>query len=787
MTVNGSHLPNGSFFPDAPSPNTGAVPHPYNLGQSQSTLELPIRFNSNTYHPHRSATAVSLNHFGRVQGSQSTGFSSPSYISSYQTSATLTPRNLSRQVSPSATYGPTPKRRKASSTEGINRRPLVDLSMTKMETTDASINREQSPSASPTSSSDVSEGLAMGQSQCCSRLPMFGLIWNTAPIEDRASGVAINLPPKPSPPHSASSTTSNPVADMLALEPSTRQTPEPAASQSMLPQPNPEMAAHAQALRHSLMHLPGAVDNAAIEPNILRIIPSEGPESGGIDITVLGEGFQNHMDVMFGDAIAARTTVLNNQTIICMIPPSYQAGLVRVSLRGWQQPDPPVWFRYIDTDEKDLMRIALAVFYHRNTGQLANASDIARSIINSQPSQYNGQFSNAMQPSQRSGNNAADLEMSILAVIDQIDQTDSAITPRYSLRQSNGQTMLHLAASLGYHRLVAGLLARGMNPNLHDRNGMSALHMACFRGHTKVVRKLLSAGGDPTARSLLGLDPITMAISPAVYQLMSSIANHTRSRSVGAIPMSHPSRASSLTSVHSSWGAPLRDQAVTANADTPFNDDLVEAYRSRPVTPAEVWARSRRNSASDQQHYLPIQAIEDPVANTHLLAAAAAMGAWRDNLAGQIQHFQQSVQRTLPNLQIPNLPPLPNFETYQEHPMVRRISSLVPRMGTAPAPPSYDEIFPEPPLNDTALKKESATRAMGEALMDEKCAANFDRTEVDPRILMKAISEASTEEQQEKLRLARARKVKKLSNDRKLFLIWVRLHRSTINNTLTDD
>lgn len=199
------------------------------------------------------------------------------------------------------------------------------------------------------------------------------------------------------------------------------------------------MAAHAHALHHSLLHVPGAVGASAGAPKLLRIIPSEGPKSGGIDVTVLGEGFHKDLDVLFADAVATSTTVVNSQTIICMIPPSYQAGLVRVTLRGRHQPDPQVWFRYIDTDEQDLMRLALAVLHHRNTGKLANASDIARSIIGGQQPQNSQQLPNGAQHSQNSGFSAMDLELSILGVIDLIDQTDSTMASRYSLVSPMGR------------------------------------------------------------------------------------------------------------------------------------------------------------------------------------------------------------------------------------------------------------------------------------------------------------------------------------------------------------
>ncbi|KAL8791225.1 MAG: hypothetical protein Q9213_000182, partial [Squamulea squamosa] len=153
-----SHLCNGGFFPAAPSINPEAAPHVFNPGQSRSTTQLSSR---PQHHNHpallRPSTSVSLHQ--HTQTSRNTGVLTHTKHSSHRTSATLTPHNLSRQVSPSATSGPTPKRRKASGNMSFHR-PLVDLSMTRMQSTDAAA-PEHRPSLSPSSSSDASEGLIM--------------------------------------------------------------------------------------------------------------------------------------------------------------------------------------------------------------------------------------------------------------------------------------------------------------------------------------------------------------------------------------------------------------------------------------------------------------------------------------------------------------------------------------------------------------------------------------------------------------------------------------------------
>ncbi|KAI4119827.1 MAG: hypothetical protein LQ345_000294 [Seirophora villosa] len=719
-----------SRFPNAPP---GTVKHPYHLGQSHSTTDLPMhnpRLELPTHN--RSATSVSLQH-------QAQGY-----------------RPLSAGES-----GPASKRHKGSGSNGMSHRPLVDLSMTQMSPTNGVPNRVQSPSASPDSSNGAADGLQMVTPAASTPPPAQDVL-------DTAAGLNMFEPrPPPSTAYEALLPGSEVMAGVSASHQSHARSPD-----AIQLQPNTDMTAHAQALHHSLLHVPGAIVPPAT-PMLARIIPSEGPVAGGIDVTIIGEGFHRGLDVLFADAVASKTTVLNSQLMVCVTPPSFQQGLVPVSLRGWNSPEHPLWFRYVDSNEKDLMRLALSVYHHRNTGEQAYAGDVARSIIQRYRFQDRQHSEGGAQ--QQSEPFAMNLELAILGIIDLIDQTDSVVTPCYDAAQPNGQTMLHVAASLGYHRLVAGLLARGMNSDLVDRNGMSAMHMACLQGHAKVVRKLLSAGGDSTLRSLLGLRPIDMATTEEVYQLMAALALHTRSRSVSATPASHLSRASSMTSLSSIWGTQRREQNPIRDTHVHCKDALMEAYRSHSGTPADARARSRRNSAADEQCFCPSQSADDPTAYTHLLAASAAMAAWRENLAGQIQHFQQSVQRTLPNLQIPNLPPLPNLEGYQEHPMVRRISSFVPRMSSSPSPPAYDEIYPENTVIDTDIKKASAARTIGDAFMEQRCAWHLDRTAVSSPLWVHATSEASTKDEGEELRLVRAGKVKTLANDRKLFFIWIPL------------
>ena len=113
------------------------------------------------------------------------------------------------------------------------------------------------------------------------------------------------------------------------------------------------------------------------------------------------------------------------------------------------------------------------------------------------------------------------------------------------------------------------------------------------------------------------------------------------------------------------------------------------------------------------------------------LSPAHYMSAWRDSLAAQIQQFHESASWGMPNL---NLPALPNLPDYQAYPMVRRVSSLFPHRpstlenlaGLGPAsptaPPAYNELYPNDARrledDNMSIKKSSAGQAAAEAMLD---------------------------------------------------------------------
>ena len=184
----------------------------------------------------------------------------------------------------------------------------------------------------------------------------------------------------------------------------------------------------------------------------------------------------------------------------------------------------------------------------------------------------------------------------------------------------------------------------------------------------------------------------------------------------------------------------------------------------------------------------------------------AALVAWRNQLQTQINQFQQSVANAFPNL--PALPPMPALPDYQAHPMMRRITNLVPhRPSTArsakegwwdlltgnSAPnatdlPSYEELYPQQDEQGgedvTRMKKSSMLQAATDAVLDQhfeaqaSAHASTSRTVTakqenedlkDIRIGKRVISR----EQQKHLREQQAQRMKGLGSDRNLYFIWV--------------
>lgn len=247
---------------------------------------------------------------------------------------------------------------------------------------------------------------------------------------------------------------------------------------------------------------------------IQRAIPNQGSVRGGLEVTLLGQGFHPGLVAMFGDLPAVSTQCWSDSTIIAHLPPSNVAGPVPVSFQG-QQPTPQsAVFTYVNDTGSKLVELALQVVGFKVNGNMDGVSDIANQIANynqndggaglgdngrSQGNQQGGQSLNnmaALQEEQQS-------EAFILKCLKYVQVVSGKIV-NLNMRNSEGQTMLHLASIMGYVDVVMALMAQGANVDLQDVSGMTPLHFAAMFGNRAITRHLLAAHADPFHRNYAG-------------------------------------------------------------------------------------------------------------------------------------------------------------------------------------------------------------------------------------------------------------------------------------------
>ncbi|KAJ5902120.1 hypothetical protein N7495_002648 [Penicillium taxi] len=795
----GSSMPGVSVFSsgsnDAKGSN-GAFASP----QSPTDLQgLQQRFNSQYQLTPSSFAAVQTPTNGLVSNSQ-------------------TPRNLSRQASPSDFPGPQTKRRKHSNS---GRLPS-ELTMTRME----------SPQAS---------GSAMNNAAQIAAARVF-----TSPIErpfvtpSSMSGQYVNSPPTPNPAHDNNNPFFNPtpaqrqsldnLSQPVVSAPNSAHASRPGTpggpGRNGFQDPNLALALGANTASQVW---PSITPSPSRLPSVIhKLVPAEGSIAGGTEVTLLGSGFYPGMEVVFGDTLATTTTFWGDKCLNCLTPPALQPGLVTVMFKhehptfGQVQqsqsmmPKQQLFFRYVDDRELQMYRLALNILGQK-LGSQADAFQTAQQIMGSDPTAiFNMQKD--MQGGSSGGHQRqvpglepqalSDLDSKMLTYLEFLDLDNSPRPPRYNSRSSTGQTLLHFAASLGLTRFVAGLLARGANPDVQDNTGNVPMHFSALHGHAHIVHRLRLAGANADAHSLRGFTPADLATTLSAHQAALLPSRNYRSRSVGSITMRR--RRSSSASLNSLWEVSSASGSLGHEMDNSDELDDSEELDSDDSDIGHSYFSSSRRSSVHQDIVPPVVDVgeQQPTAAGDLLGFSppAAVVAWRNQLAAQINHFQQSVSNAFPN--IPALPPIPTMPDYQGNQMMRRITNLMPNRPNAGdgwwdllkgntaqihEPPSYEELYPHQQDHDdeASLKKSSLLSAAAEAALDEHFEAETNEliasssTAVDtfeqPQstkddlkdifIGRKLISHA----QQKHLREHQARRMKGLGSDRNLYFIWIPL------------
>lgn len=718
-------------------------------------------------------TRLQHNFGGQFQAPNNTPFAIPQGIST-TTSGTLTPRNLSRPASPSGLSGPATKRRKPS---GSGKLP-TGLTMTRLDTM-----QSQSTGSATMPNTAAS-------SPYIQNMPTFmaGLERPLQPaVHPRAYN---NSPPTPG----GDGTFASSINRSFSLENLPRQALMSAPSSRHPSRPGSPLSTQHNAYGQPDSAFPQAVSNQLLNqtarprplPVIHKLVPAEGSISGGTEVTLLGNGFYQGLEVMFGDTEATTTTFWGEKCLNCIAPPAVQPGMVAVVFKHEHQQfnaTPATahgrqsLFNYVDDRELELLRLTV-----KTVGKQMGIDDpyvAAQQILQQSQAGSNGMYggqtaygmANGHQR-QISGGQAfapGEMEAYLLKALQLASRYAGSASLQLDLRRPTGLTLLHFAASMNMPRFAAALISSGSDVNALDNTGFTPMHHAAMNGHELLIHDLRLLGADHRVRSIRGFVPADLATTLQAYQATMRPLTHTRSRSVNALD--HHSRNASVQSLNSLWEDTSLN--ITESDSEGVDDkDSSRSIISPPRLPfVQPMPRSTEPSRRGSRHEMPtLEAVTLPVTDQPT-SPSALMTAWRQfvnmtqaqqtQLAEQIQHFQDGMP-TLPNLQLPE---------YQNT-MMRRMSALFPQRQSSPpasdvkeqspsltAPPSYDELFPAA-TEHTDDKKDVATlRAAAEAAIDN----HFERSEGSSSLAKQSVDVTMPPDIQ---RVG-------LMQDRRLFFFWV--------------
>lgn len=251
-------------------------------------------------------------------------------------------------------------------------------------------------------------------------------------------------------------------------------------------------------------------------PFIQRIIPSQGPIKGGIEVTLLGSNFKPGMIVKFGDNKALSTQCWSDSTIITYLPPAAVPGQTLVTIFDQDDLNLNVLdnmtnsraiFTYIDDTDRQLIELALQIVGLKMNGKLEDARNIAKRIVGNDGNISNGSTpGSGFSPAANSNSNLSHVyysdELLLLKVI-RLLSTSSNL----SMCTEEGQTMLHLSCLKGYYQLASVLVTKGAYVDAKDSFGFTPLHFACLHGDTKIIRLLVQCKANISVHSANDVTP----------------------------------------------------------------------------------------------------------------------------------------------------------------------------------------------------------------------------------------------------------------------------------------
>lgn len=251
------------------------------------------------------------------------------------------------------------------------------------------------------------------------------------------------------------------------------------------------------------------VQRTTESPFIEKVVPGQGPVSGGVEVTILGKNFSEEIQVKFGDNIALSVRHWSDTTLVVCLPPSSIPGQVYVTLLNPSQPvaeydveQSKNTFTYINDTDRQLMELALQIVGLKLHGKLDEARNIAKSIIDS----MDGGTGNAQQYKGIIANSGTYRTHVLEELLINAFRAHGKGT-NISLCNSVGRTLLHLTCNLGLLRLAALLIRLGAKINVQDMFGYTPLHFACLNGDLKLMKLLLACGAKSQLISKNGVTP----------------------------------------------------------------------------------------------------------------------------------------------------------------------------------------------------------------------------------------------------------------------------------------
>jgi len=285
-------------------------------------------------------------------------------------------------------------------------------------------------------------------------------------------------------------------------------------------------------------------------PYINRLIPNEGPLSGGIEVTVLGVNFIEGLVVVFGDT-EAQTQYYSPSTLICILPPAQVPGPVPVAVKSYSFNIPIqnlMIFNYKNESDKQLMELALQVVGLRMTGKIDDARNIAMRIVsisdtaedyskqemgvegrtnvctglsNEDPilkssisvlERYVMDLNIQNKPFNNNILEKNSLENEVIQCLASIISPDEPFEKEeINLATVAGQNLLHFAVLLNMTSLIKWLIALDIDINSADINGNTALHLATLMANELVVKILVNNGADVYCENCNGKTPLDLA------------------------------------------------------------------------------------------------------------------------------------------------------------------------------------------------------------------------------------------------------------------------------------